>query len=161
MGSQFRFPGWIICILMALARNGLDAQEPTPPGAPQEEARRNPVAPCLEPPPLVRWDEYRGPLKRAEGLFARNGERKAVRVPRFKPDTLLCSLDTKDKFTLFVHDTFEPASFLSAGFNAGMDQAAGRDPGLGLGPAGYGSWRGRGQTRQSSPRRFSRRTGWR
>jgi len=139
MGSQVCFPGCIICILIALTRNGLDAQVPAPTTAPREEATRNAVAPCLEPPPLVRWDEYHGPLKRAEGLFARKVERKAVRVPRFKPDTLLCSLETKDKFTLFLHDTFEPVSLLSAGFNAGMDQAADRDPGLGLGAAGYGS----------------------
>ena len=61
-----------------------------------------------------------------------------MRVPRFKPDTLLCSLEKKDKFALFLHDTFDPMSFLSAGFNAGMDQAADRDPSFGLGAEGYG-----------------------
>jgi len=138
MGGRFPFQVSTICILMTLAQNRLDAQEPAFPGAPLEETRRNSVFPCLEPPPLVRWDEYHGPLKRAEGLFARKVERKAVRVPRFKPDTLLCSRETKEKFTLFLHDTFEPISFVSAGFNAGMDQAEDRDPGLGLGAAGYG-----------------------
>ena len=138
MGGQVRFPGWIICILIALAGNGLDAQKPTPPGVPQEEVRRNAVAPCLEPPPLVKWEEYHGPFKKAEGLFARKVERKTVRVPHYKPDTLLCSLEAKDKFALFLHDTFDPVSFLSAGFNASMDQAADRDPSFGLGAAGYG-----------------------
>jgi hypothetical protein len=33
----------------------------------------------------------------------------------------------KDKFTLFVRDTFEPISFLAAAFNAGLDQASNRD----------------------------------
>jgi hypothetical protein len=138
MGGRIPFQVSIICIFITLRLNGLDAQEPALPGVAQEEARRNPVVPCLEPPPLVRWEDYHGPLKRAEGLLARKLERKAVRVPRFKPDILLCSLETKDKFTLFLHDTFEPISFVSAGFNAGMDQAADRDPGLGLGGAGYG-----------------------
>ena len=138
MGGLIPFQVATIWACVTLAQNGVDAQLPTPTGVPQEEARRNPAAPCLEPPPLVRWGEYHGPLKRAEGLFARKVERKAVRAPRFKPDTLLCSLETKDKFTLFLHDTFEPLSFLSAGFNAGMDQAADRDPGFGLGAAGYG-----------------------
>ena len=139
MGRRVCFPGWTICILIALTRNGLNAQLPPPATAPREEVTRNAVVPCLEPPPLVKWDEYHGPLKRAEGIFARKVERKAVRVRRFKPDTLLCSLETKDKFTLFLHDTFEPVSFLSAGYNAGMDQAADGDPGLGPGAAGYGS----------------------
>ena len=129
---------WTICFLMALAPNRTGAQPPVPAVAPREETRRNPVAPCLEPPPLVRWDEYHGPFQKAEGVFARKVERKAVRVPRFKPDTLLCSLQTKDKFKLFLHDTFDPVSFLAAGFNAGMDQAADRDPSFGLGAAGYG-----------------------
>ena len=138
MGSQVRFPGWTICILLALARNGLDAQAPAPAGAPQEETRRNPVAPCLEPPPLVKWEDYHGPFKKTVGMFARKVERKAVRPPRYKPDTLLCSLEAKAKFTLFLHDAPDPVSFLSAGFNAGMDQAADRDPSFGLGAAGYG-----------------------
>jgi hypothetical protein len=94
----------------------------------------------VEPPPLVRWEYYRGPLKRAEGLFARKLERKAVLLPRYyyKSDTLLCSLEPKYKFRLFAADTFDPVSFLTAGFNAGIDQAVNRDPGFGQGATGYG-----------------------
>src|SRR5207302_1141999 len=42
------------------------------------------------------------------------------------------------KFVLFVHDTFEPVTFLAAGFNAGLDQAENQDPTFGQGGAGYG-----------------------
>ena len=138
MSGQIRFQGWTICILMALAPDFLRAQAPAPAGAPREETRRNPAAPCLEPPPLVKWEQYHGPLKKAEGIFARKLERKVVRLPRYRPDTLLCSLETKSKFSLFIADTFEPVSFLSAGFNAGLDQAANRDPSFGQGGVGYG-----------------------
>ena len=51
---------------------------------------------------------------------------------------MLCSLEVKDKFMLFVRDTFDPVSFLAAAFNAGSDQAANRDPTFGQGAAGYG-----------------------
>jgi len=43
-----------------------------------------------------------------------------------------------DKFSLFVRDTFDPISFLEAGFNAGLDQASNRDPTFGQGAEGYG-----------------------
>jgi len=44
----------------------------------------------------------------------------------------------KDKFILLVRDTFDPISFLSAAFNAGLDQASHRDPTFGQGAEGYG-----------------------
>jgi hypothetical protein len=128
---------WAICIFMATP-DDLHAQPPKLIGGPQEEATRNATAPCLEPPPLVKWENYRGPLKKAEGIFARKLERRAVHVPRYKPDALLCSLAPKDKFRLFIDDTIEPASFLSVGFFAGLDQATNRDPSFGLGATGYG-----------------------
>ena len=39
---------------------------------------------------------------------------------------------------LFVRDTFGPATFLEAGFIAGLDQAENRDPTFGQGGQGYG-----------------------
>jgi len=105
---------------------------------PPEETRRNRAAPCLEPPPLVTWTNYRGPLQKTEGIFARKLERKSARPPHYRPGTLFCSFQVKDKFALLVHDTFDPVSFLSAGFNASLDQAVDRDPTFGQGAAGYG-----------------------
>jgi hypothetical protein len=124
---------------MVLAAGGrVQAQEPASAGAPPEETMRNMAAPCLQPPPLVKWADYRGPLQKVAGIFARKLERKSAHPRHYKPGTLFCSFAVKDKFALLVHDTFDPASFFSAGFNASLDQAANRDPTFGQGAAGYG-----------------------
>lgn len=102
-----------------------------------ERAIRN-AAGCLEPPPLPGLDDYNGPLQKAVGIFARALERKsAVHQYQYKPDTALCSLNVKDKFRLFVDDSLDPMTFISAGFDAGIDQATNRDPSFGQGTGGY------------------------
>ncbi len=114
------------------------SSEALPAPAPQAETPPNaPVTPCLEPAPLPRWEDYHGPLQKFVGVFARKLELKAVRPPRYKPGTLLCSLEMKDKFSLFVRDTYDPISFLGAAFDAGLDQASNRDPTFGRGGEGY------------------------
>jgi hypothetical protein len=102
-----------------------------------EATQKNATAPCVEPPPLVRLEDYDGPLKKTVGIFARKLERKSVR-PHYKPGAILCSLELKDKFVLFVMDSIDPASFLDSGFNAGVAQAQDDDPTFGQGAAGYG-----------------------
>jgi len=140
MRGQTRF--WHLAgvgILMLLAGSSwMEAQQPGSAGAPQEVTRRNAVAPCLEPPPLVSWTDYRGPFQKVGGIFARKLERKSAQPRHYKPGTLFCTFEAKDKFTLLVHDTFDPASFLSAGFNASLDQSADRDAAFGQGAVGYG-----------------------
>jgi hypothetical protein len=114
-------------------------QSPAVPTVPlPEETRVNPTAPCVEPPPLVRLEDYDGPLQKTVGIFARKLERKSVRPPHYKPGAALCSLELKDKFVLFVMDSIDPASFLDSGFNAGLAQAQNDDPTFGQGAAGYG-----------------------
>jgi hypothetical protein len=102
-----------------------------------EQASRNAVAPCLEPLPLPGLQDYDGPMKKTVGLFARTLERQSVHESRYKPGALLCSLGPKDKFLLFVEDSIDPVTFLSAGFDAGTDHAANRDPTFGQGATGY------------------------
>jgi len=117
------------------------ARPPPPPAAPvplQEQTTKNAAAPCVEPPPVVRLEDYDGPLKKIVGTFARKLERKSVHQPHYKPGAILCSLEPKDKFVLFVRDTFDPVTFLVSGFNAGIDQAENEDPTFGQGAAGYG-----------------------
>ena len=92
---------------------------------------------CVEPPPLVRLQDYDGPLKKTVGLFARELERTSVHPPHYKPGLMLCSLDVRDKFFLFVRDSFDPVTFIASSFNAGIDQAANRDPSFGQGAPGY------------------------
>ena len=87
---------------------------------------------------MVRLEDYNGPLKKTVGIFARKLERKSVRPPLYKPGAILCSLELKDKFILFVMDSIDPVSFLDAGFNAGLAQAQDDDPTFGQGAAGYG-----------------------
>lgn len=103
-----------------------------------EETSKNLSGGCLEPPPLPGLQDYNGPLKKTVGLFGRALERKSVHQPHYKPGVLLCSLDVKDKFLLFVDDFLDPVTFLSAGFDAAQDQANNRDPSFGQGAGGYG-----------------------
>jgi hypothetical protein len=94
---------------------------------------------CLAPTSLVRWQDYQGPFQKAVGAFARKLDLKSVHTPpQYKPGTVLCSLKVKDKFTLFVRDTFDPISILGAAFNAGLDQSSNRDHTFGQGTEGYG-----------------------
>jgi len=82
--------------------------------------------------------DYDGPLKKTVGIFARKLERKAIHQPHYKPDAILCSLELKDKFVLFVMDSIDPASFLNSALNAGLAQAQDDDRTFGQGAAGYG-----------------------
>jgi len=104
----------------------------------QEEAQVNLTAPCLEPPPIIHWEEYQGKFKKSVGVFARKLERKSVPRPHYKTGAVLCTLVVKDKFLLFLRNTYDPASFLTTGFNAARDQAQNSDPSFGQGAAGYG-----------------------
>jgi hypothetical protein len=117
----------------------VDALRSAPsPDSAQEETTENVPAPCLQPPPLLSWKDYHGPFQKVVGAFAGKLELKSVHAPHYKPGTILCSLDVKDKFILFVRDTFDPISFFEASFNAGLDQASNRDPTFGQGAEGYG-----------------------
>jgi hypothetical protein len=83
-------------------------------------------------------EDYDGPFKKIVGTFARPLERKTVHPPHYKPGVKLCTLGVKDKFVLFVRDSFDPVTFLGTGFDAGLDQAENTDPKYGQGAEGYG-----------------------
>jgi hypothetical protein len=93
--------------------------------------------PCVQPQPMVRLQDYNGPLQKTVGLFTQQLERKAVHPIHYKPGLKLCSIELKDKFLLFVRGSFDPATFLSTGFNAGISQAENQDGAFGQGTAGY------------------------
>jgi hypothetical protein len=112
--------------------------EPAPNMLFNEEAVKNVNAPCVEPPPMVRIEDYDGPYKKLVGTLARPLERKAVHPPTYKPGAKLCTLPVKGKFLLFVSDSLDPVTFLTAGFNAGLDQAEDYDHNYGQGAQGYG-----------------------
>jgi hypothetical protein len=148
-------------LLVALAWCGpVRAQEPqAPPQQPaktplQEEAQKSAVAPCVEPAPMVRWQDYRGPFAKVVGVFARKLERKSVHVPHYKPGAILCTLELKGKFILFVNDTLDPVTFLNVAFNAGIEQAQNLEPSFGQGAAGYAKRFGAGLAGQASSEFF-------
>jgi hypothetical protein len=120
----------------------------------QPKAQNQPVTPCIQPAPMVRWQDYQGPLRKMVGAFGRTLDRQSIRSPRYKPGTVLCSLELKDKFLFFVQDTYEPLSFLTAGFNAAMDQAEDNDRKFGQGGEGYAARFGANFADQASARFF-------
>ena len=65
-------------------------------------------------------------------------ELKSVHPPRYKDGAMLCTLELKDKFTLFFQDSVDPVTILSAAYDAGVSQAHNYDPSYGRGALGYG-----------------------
>jgi hypothetical protein len=99
------------------------APAPTPaqPPALVEEAVQNPNAPCVQPPPPVTYKDYEGPFAKTVYIFADRLQRKSVGPPvqrHYKPGALLCTLEVKDRFWLFVRDSTDPLAFINAGYNA-------------------------------------------
>ncbi len=97
----------------------------------------NPAGQCVEPPPMVRLQDYNGPFNKIVGTFTRKIDRQSVREPHYKQGAVLCSLEIKDKFFLFLRDSVDPETFLAAGFDAGLAQAEDQDPTFGQGGMGY------------------------
>ena len=87
---------------------------------------------------MLRWEDYQGPFGKTAGIVAHKLERRSTTPPRYRTGVILCTLGARDKFLLFVNDTFEPFSFLSAAFNSGLGQAQNQDPSFGQGSLGYG-----------------------
>ncbi|HTV60527.1 MAG TPA: hypothetical protein VMJ93_16760 [Verrucomicrobiae bacterium] len=104
----------------------------------QEQAVLNPQGACLQPAPGIEWQEYNGPLAKTVGLFARKLDRPTVESANFKPGNVFCTLTVKGKFLLFVGETLDPVTFITAAFSGGIDQAENNDPQFGQGAAGYG-----------------------
>jgi len=94
---------------------------------------QNPNAPCMQPPPPVTWRDYKGPFAKTVGVFAQRLERHSVspRLPHYKPGVLLCTLETKDKFWLFVRDSTDAVAFINAAWNAGVSQVQNTQPSFG------------------------------
>jgi hypothetical protein len=96
---------------------------------------------CVQPAPPVTWRDYQGPFAKTMAIFAQRLERRSVGPPslhHYKPGTLLCTLEVKDKFWLFVRDSTDPVAFLNAGYNAVIGQWQDSQPSFGTGPRGFG-----------------------
>ena len=79
-----RQPSWISGVLLS---GGVVAyaQDAMPTAGAAEKVGEKPGAACLEPPPLVGWQDYNGPFAKTVGTFGRKLERKAVHPPRYRP----------------------------------------------------------------------------
>jgi hypothetical protein len=132
------------------------AQETSSPKAPeqsvpaQSETLNIVGLPCVQPLPMVKLQDYNGPLQKTVGFFAQRLERESVHPMHYKAGLKLCSLELKDKFFLFVRDAFDPVVFLSSGFSAGISQAENDDRAFGQGAAGYGKRFGASFTDQAT-----------
>src|SRR6202142_2232200 len=140
-----RLLGQVVLIGILVGGTVTRAQEQAPPPqlpeAPlpnHEEGQENAQSPCVQPAPMVQWQDYQGPFEKIVGAFGRRLDRTSVHPPHYKPGALLCSLTTKAKFILFVDDSVDPVTFFGAAFSAGIDQAEDSDHSFGQGFAGYG-----------------------
>jgi hypothetical protein len=155
------FPASILLAGMVCAKNLAAQETPERPQQPDfssdfqnAQVATNPNAPCVQPASVVRLEDYEGPMKKIVGFFGRALERKAVHPPHYRPGVYLCSLGAKDKFVLFVGDSFNPVAFLNSGFNAGLDQASSRDPTFHQGIEGYAKRLGANFADQTSSKFF-------
>jgi len=122
---------------------------PQPPAGPAVlpgEVVLNPTGPCVQPPPMVQLKDYNGPFHKVIGTFTQKLDRLSVHDPHYKPGVVLCSLEIKDKFFLFLRDSVDPETFLAAGFDSGISQSENDDPTFGLGAKGYAKRYGAGYT---------------
>ena len=87
---------------------------------------------------MVQIQDYNGPFHKVIGTFTQKLDRQSVHDPHYKQGSVLCSLQVKDKFFLFLRDAIDPETIFGAGFNAGISQAENTDSSFGQGGEGYG-----------------------
>lgn len=143
--TRVRAAGIFLALLVpfewAIAGPAREPPQAAASGPPRQDAAQNSGNACIAPAPMVSWQDYQGPFKKVVGAFGKRLDRRTVHPPQppsYKPGAVLCFISTKEKFVLFVEDTFDPVAFLNAGFNAGIGQAQNTDPSFGQGAAGYG-----------------------
>ena len=49
--------------------------------APAQETQPSAAVACVQPPPMVSWEDYHGPFQKFVGAFGRRLERKSAHVP--------------------------------------------------------------------------------
>jgi hypothetical protein len=134
-----------VILVAALVGNvPVRAQEPPPnpqpPAAPAEvpgQVVLNSSGQCVQPPPMVQLQDYDGPFQKVVGTLTRKLDRQSVHLPHYKQGIVLCSLEIKAKFFLFLRDSVDPETILGAGFDAGISQAKNDDAPFGQGGKGY------------------------
>jgi hypothetical protein len=95
-----------------------------------------PVRPCARFIEPFDVDDYRGPLN---GIVARFSQGFDNATPHLGGgSSSKCEMTVGDKFRLFTNNNIDPASYMSAAWDAGWAQFDRDDPSFGQGAAGYG-----------------------
>ena len=95
-----------------------------------------PVRPCARFIEPFDVDDYRGPLN---GIVARFSQGFDNATPHLGDgSSSKCQMTVGDKFRLFINNNIDPASYMSAAWDAGWAQLERDDPSFGQGAAGYG-----------------------
>lgn len=105
---------------------------------PSDFAFNNPTSfECSDSPSLATAGDSQCPFKEILIGISRKPEIMTVNPSHDRLNDTLFPLDTGKKFNLFLKDTFEPGTFLLAGFNAGMARIENEDMKFGKGSLGY------------------------
>jgi hypothetical protein len=101
-------------------------------------SQQNP--PCARPAAVFDIDDYNGPFNKLVASITNKLEITTVHVSHqhHPQHPRVCSLTVREKFHLFVNDSFEPVTFLDAAWDAGWAQLGNNDPAFGQGMVGYG-----------------------
>src|SRR5437588_10482783 len=132
-----------VAALVAAAWGGaVWAQDSRPALTPpvRETEPSTPLA-CVQPAPMVSWEDYHGPFQKLVGAFGRRLERKSAHAPHYKPGAVLCVLSLHDKFLLSVRETCDPVAVLGIDYDEWISQAGKKHPRYGQGLEGYGKQR--------------------
>jgi hypothetical protein len=113
------------------------ATAPSPTAIP-DVTKVNAAGTCVQPAPLLTWQDYKGPYAKLVGGIGRKVERKSVHPPEYKSGKLLCTFTVRSKVRLALEDMVDPFTILNIAFNAGISQAENNDPTFGQGAEGYG-----------------------
>ena len=132
---------WLACAVLVCSAASVLAQQQKPPAV----GRRTepPTLPCAQPCAA---------LPNAPSATSREGPPEGPPEPTPKPYSLLgpvasapfAPLSTRQKFGIFLHHTYSPYTFVSAGLNATWAQIVGDLPGYGGGMQGWGKRFGEG-----------------
>jgi len=110
---------------------------------------------CLQPPPMVRWQDYNGPFSRLVGTLAAKIDRPSAYLPNYRPGVVMCALGVKDKFALFAQDTVNPFTLLNVAFNSALDLAEDSEKRFGQGMEGFARREGANEASDATGRFFS------
>src|SRR5438046_10448799 len=77
---------------------------------PARETQPSATVASVQPPEMVSWEDYHGPLQKVVGAFGRRLERKSAHAPHYKPGAVLCVLRRHAASLPTLEASSEPAT---------------------------------------------------